>query len=98
MGSSPLKHVLKIDPVPFQDMLTGKKLYELRKDDRNYQVGDVLHLRETRYPGVEMATGAPLEYTGREEWRLVAHILRGPLFGLQAGWAILSCPERVEER
>lgn len=83
-------HELKTDPAVFQAVLDGSKTYELRKDDRAYQVGDVLRLRETRYTGQEMRAGAPLEYTGRECRVRVTHRLRGPIYGLADGWAILS--------
>jgi hypothetical protein len=37
-----------------------------------------------------MKAGKALVYTGREEWMLVRYILRGPLYGLQEGWVIIS--------
>ena len=85
-----MKHELKIDSTVFEVLACGKKTFELRKNDRDYKVGDILILRETRYNGAEMALGNPLEYTGREEVRLVSHILLGPIYGLSDGWAILS--------
>lgn len=40
-------HRLKIYPEHFSAVLTGVKRAELRKNDRNYRVGDILHLMET---------------------------------------------------
>jgi len=37
-----------------------------------------------------MAAGAPLVYTGRKVVRGVSHVLTGPIYGLAAGWSILS--------
>ena len=97
-----MNHELKTDPDVFQALVDGRKTYELRKDDRGFQVGDTLTLRETRYTGQEMISyehpdhpgrivfGKPLEYTGRTVGRVVTHILRGPIYGLADGWAILS--------
>lgn len=39
-------HVLKIQPKYFEMVKWGIKRFELRKDDRNYQVGDFIVLRE----------------------------------------------------
>lgn len=90
-----MNHELKTDPQVFQALVEGKKTYELRKDDRGFAVGDTLTLRETKHTGAEMAAGAPLEYTGRFDRRIVTHILRGPIYGLMEGWAILSCAARL---
>jgi hypothetical protein len=81
---------LKIDSPVFVEVATGVKLFEIRKDDREYQCGDVLVLRETKFTGLEMAAGEPLIYTGRAERRRVVGLLRGPQYGLAAGWVILS--------
>jgi len=85
-------HVLKTDPEPFEDVLKGRKTFEIRYDDRGYEVGNVLHLRETRFTGDEMRRDPdryPLEYTGRDCWVGIIHILRGG-YGLMGGWIIAS--------
>lgn len=84
------EHVLKINPWAFSTQLLGIKSFELRFDDRDYQVGDQLLLRETEFDSAEMSAGAPLAYTGREVRRRVTHILRGPVYGLESGWVIMS--------
>ncbi len=83
-------HELKIDPEMFDALVSGEKTHELRFDDRGYAVDDTLWLFETKFSGAQMKAGSPLEYTGREMSRQVSHILRGPIFGLAAGWVILS--------
>ncbi|MEC3905146.1 DUF3850 domain-containing protein [Leclercia adecarboxylata] len=40
-------HYLKIYPEHFSAVLTGVKRAELRKNDRDFKVGDILHLMET---------------------------------------------------
>lgn len=80
-------HELKSDPVA---MFSEKKTFEIRFDDRNYQVGDKLVLRETVHTGAEMKDGAPLEYTGRTAEMDVRYIMRGPVYGLAEGWVIMS--------
>lgn len=83
-------HQLKTDPEVFQAVFDGRKTYEIRKHDRNYKVGDVLDLHETTHTGAEIAAGAPLVYTGRKHSTWISHILTGPIYGLEAGWSILS--------
>jgi hypothetical protein len=58
----PRAHILKVDPEFWIFLKNGEKPFEVRKDDRSYQVGDYLVLRQTEHPGSEMAKGAPLEY------------------------------------
>lgn len=43
----PITHELKIFPEFFSAVCTGVKRAELRKNDRDYRVGDTLHLLET---------------------------------------------------
>ncbi|MEQ0263501.1 DUF3850 domain-containing protein [Klebsiella sp. CN_Kp073] len=43
----PITHYLKIYPEFFSVVCTGVKRAELRKNDRDYRVGDTLHLIET---------------------------------------------------
>ena len=84
-------HELKIDPEVFEAVAMGIKAFEIRKNDRGFQVGDELMLRKTRYTGAAMKLhGAPLEYTGDELTVKVSYVLRGPIYGLADGWVILS--------
>ena len=39
-------HELKIHPIQFEAVMTGKKHHEFRRDDRGFKVGDHLILRE----------------------------------------------------
>jgi hypothetical protein len=82
---------LKKDPKVFQATVDGLKPYEIRLDDRGYEVGDVLNVLETQYTGEEMKEGAPLIYTGREYTVEVTYILRG--YGLHKDWVIMSFKE-----
>lgn len=78
-----MRHELKVWPKPFKDLLSGGKRAEVRENDRNYDVGDVLVLREF--------VPAENRYTGRWVQRRVTHIQTG--FGLPDGLVVLSLME-----
>ncbi len=59
-------HHLKTHPQYFQAQFDGRKGFELRKNDRDFHVGDILHLRE-----FDPDTG---QYTEREIWVGVTYI------------------------
>jgi hypothetical protein len=50
----------------------------------------ILILKETKYTGAEMKSGAELIYTGRELTKRVSHVFKGPFYGLKENWVILS--------
>ena len=85
-----MKHMLKTDPGVFAMSKAGLKTFEIRYDDRGYEIGDMLVLRETRYSGEEMKSGKPLIYTEDIVICIVQYILRGPAYGLEDGWVIMS--------
>jgi len=55
-------HELKTWPEYFEEILTGKKTFEVRKNDRDYKVGDTLILKEFKLIGID----DKLNYTGRQ--------------------------------
>ena len=68
----PLVHELKCAPPGFVEVAKGRKHVELRVDDRDYQVRDLLLLREYEDG----------EYTGRHCLARVTHLIRhGDPFG-----------------
>ena len=92
----PKVHELKTDSAVFSAVLSGLKTYEIRKNDRGFEVDDTLILRETQHTGAEMAAGATLIYTGRLVRARVSHVLAGPVYGLAQGWVILSLAKATE--
>ena len=71
----------KILPEYFKEVKTGRKTFELRKDEDDVQVGDTLILRE--WDGEN--------YTGRQAVCDVSYVLRDvPEYGLQKGYCIIA--------
>ena len=85
-----MQHELKVDPDVFSELVTGRKTFELRYNDRNFKVGDTLRLRETRHSAAEMKKGAQLLYTGYWLRYEVTHAIYAPNWGLQDGWVAMS--------
>lgn len=76
------RHRLKLAKMFFDAVDTGNKSFELQKNDRNYQIGDVLELHE-------MSDG---EETGRVTEKQVIYIMEG-FKGLEEGYCILGLSE-----
>lgn len=87
---TPPIHELKTDPIVFHHIAARRKLFEIRKNDRPFGLGDILVLRQTVYTGEQMRAGNALQYSGNEVVCRVLHILKGPVYGLADGWCIMS--------
>jgi hypothetical protein len=94
------EHELKVWPEYFEAIAAWQKTFEIRKNDRDFQRGDTLVLKEFA-PG-------PGEYTGLAVRRRVSYVLSGddPMgfaFGLRPGFvalalnAAVSTPTNPEE-
>lgn len=82
------EHKLKCWSEFFIEIWNGKKDWELRKDDRNYKVGDILIQEEGNIYHDDFVR------TGRVLTEEITFILRNqPQFGLQKGYCIMSTKE-----
>jgi hypothetical protein len=86
-ATGPARHILKTWPEPYAAMVEGWKTHEFRKDDRGYEVGDMLVLQEWRPDAGKVGGG---KYTGGEIIRWVTYIGRGPGFGIPKGYCVMS--------
>ena len=81
-------HELKILPEFFVPVLVGYKTFEIRKNDRDYQYGDILVLNEWDVNG----------YTGRSITKRVNYIYHGDgSYGLKTGYCILGLIDNTPE-
>lgn len=62
------KHEIKLASGFLQDIVSGKKAFEIRKDDRDYQEGDFVLMKELSVIG---------GYSGNEVLVRIKYILRG---------------------
>ena len=71
----------KVLPEYYKDIISGRKTFELRKDEDDIQPGDILVLRE--WDGKK--------YTGNRTRREVTYVLRDAAeYGLMPGYCILA--------
>lgn len=80
-------HELKTWPEYFEAVLKGQKHFEIRKNDRNFQVGDYLRLCEYD-PDLQ-------RFTGNYVKKRVTFILQGG-FGLPENVCVMSLAPRGE--
>ena len=98
-------HNLKTHPAYFKRLADGSKTFEIRKNDRGYQAGDVLLLEEFDPAGDHDrcgdATCTRSRYTGAVIRYRVGFIAVGTLFGLTLGehvvMSLLPCGDDYEE-
>jgi hypothetical protein len=84
MSRQPIKHELKVHSQYFREIKAGRKNWELRLNDRDFQLGDFLYLRE--YDAIEKT------YTGNELDNLeIIYILSG-YYALAENHVIISFP------
>ena len=75
-------HYLKIKEEYYRDVMIGLKTFELRKNDRGFQVGDILMLIKLDDKGNE---------TDQVIRKKITYILKDcPQYGLKEGYAILG--------
>ena len=80
-------HYLKIVSDYFDDVKLGYKKAELRKNDRDFRVGDFMVLQEISNDSVRHF----VKYTGRTAVCKITHVLTDTQFGgLQDGFCIIS--------
>lgn len=77
-----LTHKLKIWPEYFEEIRAGRKTFEIRRNDRDYRIGDVLELHEW-----SPETG---QFTLSAMAAKVTYLIEGPAFGIGEGWVVMS--------
>lgn len=73
-----MEHGIKCWKEFFEETWQGRKTFELRLNDRDYNVGDTVTLRE-----FDHVKGT---YTGRLITGTITYLVEGGRFGLTEGW------------
>lgn len=82
-------HILKTEHVHFKKIWTGKKRFEFRKDDRDYQQNDILQLEEINSP-----------FKNRRTIIATVEFILRKFEGMKKGYVVLSIDvkERVRKQ
>jgi Domain of unknown function (DUF3850) len=78
----PTTHRLKSWPESFRAILAGRKRFEIRRDDRNFQPGDIVELLQ--WDPVPDDDETPRGFTGERAMFFVGYVERSP--AIPAGW------------
>lgn len=78
----PTLHELKCWPNYFAAIRSGSKSFEIRRNDREFAVGDTIVLREF--------SPADASYTGQTETRLITFLLSEEEFGVVHGFVVIG--------
>lgn len=100
----PVEHELKTWPAEFRATKSGEKTFDVRKNDRDFEKGDILVLKEwnpgTPGAGVtadERYMGPPDRgYTGDVLRMRVTYILRGPIYSIPKDVVVMSIVPETE--
>lgn len=87
-------HELKIWPVFFNRVRDGSKTYEVRKNDRHFQRGDVVKLREYDMTSL-INLSSTNHYTGRCLYFKIGFVL--PIDGERVVFSLLPIGETADE-
>jgi len=75
-------HALKTWPIYFDRSINGQKNFEARKNDRDFQTGDMVLLEEYD-PDFK-------KYTGRWIRGRITYVLSGETFGIRPGFCVFG--------
>lgn len=92
-----MTHELKTLPAYWDAVNRGEKNFEVRRDDRGFQRGDILELvrhngRHVENFDLRLVESPPTkkDYTLRRE---IAYILTGGQFGIEPGYVVMALKE-----
>lgn len=88
-------HELKILPIYFEEVVKGNKTFEIRKDDRDFKIGDILLLKEydpdKKYLDIK---DEETHYSGKKILKKILYVLKDiPSLGLKEGYVLLGIKE-----
>ncbi len=86
------EHKLKTWPAYFDAVARGDKSFEVRRDDRGFQKGDIVLLqrtREDRLHEIDWDFGMPLR-PKHEIRKRIGYVLTGGQFGIEPGYVVLQ--------
>lgn len=89
------EHKLKTWPAYFDAVKRGDKAFEVRRDDRGFQKGDIVVLQRTREDRLtevdwRFATSSGEPEARHEIRKRIGYVLTGGQFGIEPGYVVLQ--------
>ncbi|MCP3663975.1 MAG: DUF3850 domain-containing protein [Gammaproteobacteria bacterium] len=84
-----ITHILKTDPVHLEKSWQNIEQFELKKSDKDFEVGQRIILTETHYTYNDVKKEKPLEFTSRLAYQGIIHISGGTPDKLH-GWFLIG--------
>ncbi len=88
------EHILKTMDVYWNAIERGEKNFEVRRDDRGFQKGDVLILRRVEWrehgSGGKRLVETTFDGRARVLHRKITYVLTGGQFGIEPGYVVLG--------
>lgn len=85
------EHAIKIKEVYFKAVLSGEKTFEIRKNDRDYQVGDIIHFVPVDDECGMIIPHDPNTYK-------ITYIFHGGEYGLEEGYCVFGITPEAHDR
>jgi hypothetical protein len=82
------EHVLKVWPAYWDALKSGDKTFEVRRDDRGFQRGDILALRRWH-----VQSGAFMDDYECAIRKRVSYVLTGGQLGIAPGYVVMGLAE-----
>lgn len=90
-----MTHELKCNDEFMMDIATGLKSFEVRQNDRGFEVGDTLLLKGGNLGGAGMTDhDLTYVYSGKVLEAEVTYILHGGKWGIQKGYCVMGIKVR----
>lgn len=94
INKTPKFHDLKIHCKFFTSLKNGTKTSEVRFNDRDFKVDDILVLRDF-VPKAYFEPEEQAYFTGEYVIRRVTHVLKGGEYGIGNGYVVLSLSDKL---
>jgi ASC-1-like (ASCH) protein len=91
-----MEHILKCWPVYFDAIQRGDKNFEVRRDDRGFQRGDILVLQRTSERESHRVQTDYYGHVEHEIRREISYILTGGQLGIEPGYVVMALATQPE--
>ena len=83
-------HELKCIDYLFDSVKDGSKPFDVRKNDRGFQTGDIVELVKIDKDGYYVPENLDNKFSRQTLKRKITFILQGGQFGIQSGYCVLG--------